>query len=93
MKNYQKIPKFKSEAAENKFWQAQDVGEYFDLSKPVQLNLSNLKPSTKTITLRIPESMYMDLKTLANKQDVPYQSMMKIFLADKIREQFGSSGG
>jgi predicted DNA binding CopG/RHH family protein len=91
MKNYKKIPKFKSEAAENKFWQQQDASEYFDLSKPVQLDLSNLKPSTKTITLRIPESMYLDLKSLANQRDVPYQSMMKIFLADKIREQFGSS--
>ncbi len=91
MKNYKKIPKFKSEAEENKFWQQQDAGEYFDLSQPVQLDLNNLKPSTKTITLRIPESMYVDLKTLANKRDVPYQSMMKIFLADKIREQFGSS--
>ena len=92
MKNYKKIPKFKSAAAENKFWQEQDASEYFDLDKPVQMDLSNLKPSTKTITLRITESMYLDLKSLANQLDVPYQSMMKIFLADKICEQFRSSG-
>ena len=88
MKNYKKLPKFKSEKEEREFWQTHDTTEYFDTDRPVRLSFPNLKPSTKSITVRIPLSMYDDLKTLANKQDVPYQSMMKLLLADKIREQF-----
>jgi predicted DNA binding CopG/RHH family protein len=88
MKNNKSLPQFKSEQEERKFWETHDATEYFDMDQPVRMSFPNLKPTTKSITLRMPLSMYDDLKNLANKQDVPYQSMMKMFLADKIKEQY-----
>lgn len=88
MKNLKPMPKFKSEEQERKFWETHDTTEYFAVDQPIKVNLTNLKPSSKSITLRIPLTMYDDLKTLANKQDVPYQSMVKMMLSDKISEQF-----
>lgn len=88
MKNKKIIPQFKSEQEEREFWETHDTTEYFEVSNPIKMSFPNLKPTTKSITLRIPVGMYEDLKILANKQDVPYQSMMKMFLADKIREQY-----
>jgi len=88
MKNLKPMPKFKSEQQERKFWETHDTTEYFVVDQPIKVNLTNLKPSSKSITLRIPLTMYDDLKMLANKQDVPYQSMVKMMLSDKISEQF-----
>jgi len=88
MKDNKPLPQFKSEQEERKFWENHDATEYFDMDQPVRMSFPNLKPTTKSITLRMPLSMYDDLKNLANKQDVPYQSMMKMFLADKIKEQY-----
>lgn len=88
MKNKKKIPHFKSEQEEREFWETHDTTEYFDMDNPIKMSFPNLKPTTKSITLRMSVSMYDDLKVLANKQDVPYQSMMKMFLAEKIREQY-----
>ena len=82
------IPKFKNEDEERDFWDTHDTTEYFDMSKPVMIKFPNLKMSTKTITFRITQSLYDDLKILANKNDVPYQSLMKMFLAQKVREEF-----
>ena len=87
MKKKKKIPKFKSEDRERAFWADHDSTDFVDWGKAKRAVLPNLKPSVKTISLRLPESMLAELKMLANKRDVPYQSLMKIFLAEKIREE------
>ncbi len=80
------IPNFSSEAEERDFWATHDSTEYFDIHDTTHLDLSNLKPSSKSITLRMPETMVREIKIIANSQDVPYQSLMKTFLSDKIKE-------
>jgi predicted DNA binding CopG/RHH family protein len=90
MKKIKPIPKFKNEDDERDFWDTHDATDYFDFSKPLNISFPNLKPSTKTITVRVSQSLLDDLKTLANKIDVPYQSLMKKFLTDKVREEFKS---
>ena len=84
-----KIPKFKNEEVEANFWDTHDTTEYFDIKKAV-LNPSfpNLKMSTKTITIRVTESLLNSLKMLANQKDVPYQSLMKIYLDERVRQEF-----
>ncbi len=79
-----KIPKFKNEAEERLFWQKHDSSEYIDWSDAEYTVLPKLKPSTRSISLRLPESMIEELKVLANKRDVPYQSLLKIFISEKI---------
>jgi predicted DNA binding CopG/RHH family protein len=79
-----KIPKFKTEDAERKFWAEHDSTEYVDWSRAKRTVFPNLKPSTKTISLRLPETMLENLKTLANRRDVPYQSLLKVFLSERI---------
>ena len=79
-----KIPKFINEKAEQEFWADHDSTEYMDWSKSRRTVFPNLKPSTKKISLRLPESMLEELKVLANKRDVPYQSLMKVFLSERI---------
>ena len=81
------IPKFKSEDEEREFWANHDFTDYLHQFEPVELDLSELKPSTKSITIRLPESLLATLKTLAHKKDVPYQSLMKIFLAERVRKE------
>jgi len=89
MKNKLKpIPKFKNEDEERDFWATADTTEYFDTSKPVELDLTNLKPSTETISLRLPQYLLARIKEIANFKDVPYQSLMKIFLSEKVEEAF-----
>jgi predicted DNA binding CopG/RHH family protein len=86
--NYiKKIPKFKNEDEERTFWATHDSTEYINWEKAKKVILSNLKPSIKSISLRLPESMIEELKLLANKKDVPYQSLLKIFLAERIGEE------
>lgn len=85
-----KIPKFESEDQERDFWSSQDSAEYIDWGKAKRLPFPNLKPSTKTISIRLPESMLDDLKMLANKKDIPYQSLLKVFLAERIKEELRS---
>jgi len=82
-----KIPKFENEDQERAFWSEHDAAEYIDWSSAKRVSFPNLKPSTKTISVRLPESMLDDLKILANKRDVPYQSLLKIFLAERIKEE------
>ncbi|OGP06692.1 MAG: hypothetical protein A3G39_06750 [Deltaproteobacteria bacterium RIFCSPLOWO2_12_FULL_43_16] len=82
-----KIPKFKSEAEEQKFWSEADSTEYIDWKKAKRMVLPNLKPSIRTISLRLPESMLEELKLLANKRDVPYQSLLKMFLSERIEKE------
>ncbi len=88
MKKLKRIPKFKNEDEERKFWHEHDTTDYFDWSKAKKVTFPNLKPSVKSISLRLPESMVNELKVLANKKDVPYQSLMKIYLSEKIKEEF-----
>src|SRR3990170_3975759 len=82
------IPKFKSEAEEREFWETHDTTEYVDWSKARFVTFPNLKPSTETISLRLPAMLLDDLKSLANKRDVPYQSLLKIFVADRVAAEW-----
>ena len=82
-----KIPKFKSEAEERKFWAKEDSAEYIDWENARKVVLPKLKPSLKTISLRLPEYMLAELKLLANKRDIPYQSLLKMFLAERIDKE------
>ncbi len=82
-----KIPKFKNEDEERAFWAIHDSTEFVDWKKAKRTLLPNLKPSVKTISLRLPEAMLEELKLLANKRDVPYQSLVKIFLAERIEQE------
>jgi len=88
MKN--SIPKFMNEDEERDFWASHDSTDFVDWNTAEKVTLSNLKPSTKKISLRLPEIMIEELKILANKRDVPYQSLMKVFLADRISKELGS---
>ena len=80
------LPKFKNEAAERAFWEAKgrDSTEYLDWSKAQRTVLPNLKPSTKTISLRLPQHLLDGLKAAANSRDVPYQSLIKVWLQEKL---------
>ena len=82
-----KLPTFSSEEAERKFWAEHDSTEYVDWSKAKRAVFPNLKPSTKTISLRLPETLLAELKLLANKRDVPYQSLLKVFLAERVESE------
>lgn len=84
MKKLKKIPKFKNEDEEGEFWLKSDSTEFVDWKKSKRAAFPNLKPSTKTISLRLPESILEEIKTLANKRDIPYQSLIKIILKERI---------
>ena len=87
MKILKPIPKFKNEKEERKFWMSHDSTEYVDWSKARRVVFPNLKPTYKSISLRLPAYMLDQIKGLANKKDVPYQSLMKVFLAEKVKEE------
>ncbi len=91
MKQLKKIPKYKSEEVERAFWATHDSTEYIDYSGANKVIFPNLKPSTRTISIRLPEALLEHLKTLANKRDVPYQSLLKILLAEKVDEELHAS--
>jgi predicted DNA binding CopG/RHH family protein len=82
-----KIPKFKTEAEERDFWANADSSDYIDWSKSRRVLLPNIKPSLRTISLRLPELMIEELKIIANKRDVPYQSLIKIFLSERLSKE------
>jgi predicted DNA binding CopG/RHH family protein len=86
-----KTPPFKSEDAERKFWSKTDSTEYVDWDAAKRIVLPKLKPSQKTISLRLPAMMLAQLKRLANKRDIPYQSLLKVFLAERLDEELRSS--
>jgi len=81
-----KVPKFKTEDDERDFWSTHDAMDYLDFSQAEETVFPNLKPSTRAISLRLPVSLIDRLKMLANKQDVPYQSLLKVLLAEKVDE-------
>lgn len=85
------IPKFKSEDEERDFWAKADSSEYFDWDNPIELDLSKLKPTTESISLRLPAYLLMRIKEIANSRDVPYQSLMKIFLAERVEKELKSA--
>jgi len=79
------IPTFAKEAQERAFWEANDSTDYLDWSKANKVTLPNLKPTTKTISLRLPQHLLDSIKAAANSRDVPYQSLIKIWLQEKLR--------
>lgn len=81
------IPKFESLDQEREFWLKNDSCDYIDWSNAQEVSMPNLKQSTKTISIRLPQSLLNDLKVLANKKDVPYQSLIKLLLSEKINEE------
>ena len=92
MKNKRKrIPKFKNEDQEREFWSKHDSTDYLDWKTAKRVTLQNLKPSVKTISIRLPQMMLEELKLLANKRDVPYQSLLKMFLAERIEAELEHS--
>ena len=82
-----KLPEFENEDEERKFWATADSTEYVDWQAGKRKKLVQLKPSLKTISLRLPVSMIEDLKVLANRRDVPYQSLLKVFLAERLARE------
>lgn len=84
-----RIPEFRNEDEEREFWASHDSTEYINWNQTEKITLSRLKPSVRKISLRLPESMLEELKLLANKRDVPYQSLLKIFLAERIEKELG----
>lgn len=86
------IPDFRSEAEEREFWETHDSTAYVDWSRAHLVTFPNLKPSTETISLRLPAPLLADLKALANKRDVPYQSLLKVFLAERVAAEWRQPG-
>ena len=84
MNKAKKIPQFKTEAQEREFWEKHDSSEYLDWKQAQDVSLPNLKPSTKTISLRLPEGLLNSIKIEANKRDMPYQSLIKVWLTDDV---------
>lgn len=89
-KSDKQIPKFNNEDEEREFWTTHSPLDYFESASPKRAMFPNLKPSLKSISIRLPESMLAELKILANKKDVPYQSLAKIFIARQIALERGS---
>jgi predicted DNA binding CopG/RHH family protein len=87
MTTRKKIPDFASEAEERAFWERHDSAEYVDWSRAATVRMPNLKPSTKTISLRLPEPLLQRIRVAANRRDVPYQSLIKIWLSEKLEEE------
>ena len=82
-KKLKSIPKFSDKAAERRFWETHDSSDYIDWNKAERVRLPNLKPSTESISLRLPVTLLERIKVAANKRDVPYQSLIKTWLAEK----------
>jgi predicted DNA binding CopG/RHH family protein len=83
------IPKFRSDEEAGEFWLTHDTTEYFDWSKAQRVQFPKLRPSTTTISLRLPQGMLDELRILANQQDVPYQSLLKVYLAERLAAERG----
>lgn len=92
-KQLKKIPRFRSEAEERDFWESHDTADFVNWSRAHVGFFPNLKPSTETISLRLPAALLAELKILANKRDVPYQSLLKVFLAERIADEIARNTG
>jgi predicted DNA binding CopG/RHH family protein len=86
-KRLKSIPAFSSEAEERKFWETHDSADYVDWAKAQRVVLPNLKPTTNTISLRLPQHLLDAIKAAANARDVPYQSLIKIWLQERVEHQ------
>ena len=84
MSKLKRVPDFKSEAEERKFWETRDSSDYVDWSKAERVRFPNLKPSTTAISIRLPSALLEQIKIAANKRDVPYQSLIKMWLSEKV---------
>jgi predicted DNA binding CopG/RHH family protein len=84
MKKLKPIPEFKSEAEERRYWETHDTADHVDWSKAQSVRFPNLKPTTTAISLRLPVSLLEQIKVAANKRDVPYQSLIKTWLSEKV---------
>ncbi len=82
-----KIPKFANEQEERRFWEQNDSADYLDWSEAESVVMPNLKPTTKTISLRLPQHLLDSIKAAANARDVPYQSLIKVWLQEKLHDQ------
>ena len=87
MSKVKRTPKFKTEAEERIFWESHNSSDYVDWRSAQSVTMPNLKPSTKTISLRLPEGLLNSIKIEANKRDMPYQSLIKSWLADDIKQR------
>ena len=87
MKTLKEIPKFKNEQEEAEFWLTHDSTDYLDWSKAKKTIFPNLKPTTESISLRLPAPLLARIKELANEKDVPYQSLMKVYLSDQVKRE------
>lgn len=85
-KSAESVPKFASEDEERAYWESHDSTGHVDWSKARKVTLPNLKPTTKTISLRLPQHLLDSLKAAANARDVPYQSLIKVWLQEKLQE-------
>jgi predicted DNA binding CopG/RHH family protein len=83
-----RLPRFANEDQEREFWAQHDSADYLDWKKGERVILPNLRPTSQTISLRLPKPMVDRLKLLANKRDVPYQSLLKIFVAERLKAEF-----
>jgi predicted DNA binding CopG/RHH family protein len=83
-----RLPKLANEDQEREFWARQDSADYLDWKQAERVVLPNLRPTSQTISLRLPMPMVEQLKLLANKRDVPYQSLLKIFVAERLKAEF-----
>jgi predicted DNA binding CopG/RHH family protein len=81
------LPRFRSENEEREFWATHDSTNYFDYSDAREVIFPKLRPSTATISLRLPQGLLDDLRVLANQRDVPYQSLLKVYLAERVAEE------
>lgn len=86
-KRLKPIPRFKNEDEERDFWATHDSTEYFDYDRPITMDFSKLRFSTKAVTVRLPSTTLHDLRVLANRRDVPYQSLLKVFLAERVEAE------
>jgi predicted DNA binding CopG/RHH family protein len=86
-RNLRKIPRHRSENQERRFWSQHDSSDYIDWSRARPLVLEKLRPTLQTISIRLPEHLLAELKLLANKRDVPYQSLLKIFVAERVAKE------
>jgi predicted DNA binding CopG/RHH family protein len=87
MNKLKPVPDFASEAEERAFWQTHDTSDHVDWAKAERVRLPNLKPSTRSISLRLPQGLLDELKVAANKRDVPYQSLIKVWLAERLADE------
>ncbi len=90
MEKKRKIPRFKNEKEERKFWASHNSTEYIDWRKAKRVKFPELKPSQKSISIRMPQFLIEELKVLSNKRGIPYQSLLKQFLAERIEKELAA---